>query len=128
MQTPESAKTLGGDASSFQVWQNDAPGIAGHYMFNIAIPINQDADLPIDLSRQLGKLPGKFLGDYLVWGYSFLIELLETPNLTRFQSVQVSFYASNIQTSLGADLIISNPIIHDSPDGCTRLLTSIDIV
>jgi hypothetical protein len=33
-------------------------------------------------------------------GYSFLEELLKTPDLARFQSVQVSFYASNSSTSL----------------------------
>jgi hypothetical protein len=59
MNTTKPAEAPGRNADTLEVRQLDAPVIAYHHVFDMALPIYQSTDLPAGLVRKLGYLPGK---------------------------------------------------------------------
>ncbi len=81
MNTAEPAEAPGGHADALEVRQLDAPVIPYHDEFDMALPIDQDTNLPACLVRKLGYLPGKFGGQNLVRRDTPRVEFLYAAQL-----------------------------------------------
>jgi hypothetical protein len=81
MNTAEPAESTGGHADTLEVRQLDAPVIAYHDVFDAALSIDQDSDLPTGFVRKLGYLPCKFGGQNLV--------RRDTPRVKLFYAAQL---------------------------------------
>jgi len=64
--TAQTTETVYRNASALEVWELNATGIAYHNMLDIALAIDQNADLPVGLMRKLAKLSCKLRRDDLV--------------------------------------------------------------
>ncbi|HVS20572.1 MAG TPA: hypothetical protein VHD88_01925, partial [Pyrinomonadaceae bacterium] len=58
--------------------------------FDVALSIDQRADLTPDFMRQLAKLAGKFCGDDLVRRNATLVELFNAPQLVWLKTLRVA--------------------------------------
>jgi hypothetical protein len=90
MNTAEPAESASGHADTLEVRQLDAPVIAYHYVFDMALPIYQDTNLPTRLVRKLGYLPGKLGGQNLVRRDPPRVEFLYAAQLIGLQTQCVS--------------------------------------
>jgi hypothetical protein len=60
-------------------------------MLDIAVAIDQRADLSIDLARKLCQVAGEFLRDYLARRDATLVEFFESLNLAWLETLKISF-------------------------------------
>jgi len=81
MHTAEPSEAAGGHADTLEVRKLDAPVIANHDVFDMALPIYQDTNLPTCLVRKLGYLPGKFGGQNLIRRDTPRVEFLYAAQL-----------------------------------------------
>jgi hypothetical protein len=70
VQAAQSSKAPFADANALEVRQNDAPGVADHDVFDVALSVYENSDLSINLVREFGQLPREFLRDNLPWRYA----------------------------------------------------------
>jgi hypothetical protein len=60
-------------------------------MLDIAIAVDQRADLTVYFARQFGQMAGEFLSDDLARRDATLVEFFQSLNLARLESLKVSF-------------------------------------
>ena len=58
---------IAGDAHALKVGQLDPARITDDHKFDVALAINQRADLTASFMRQLAQLASEFRRDYLIW-------------------------------------------------------------
>ncbi|HLG13616.1 MAG TPA: hypothetical protein VJH03_03700 [Blastocatellia bacterium] len=68
-------------------------------MFNVAVPVDEDADLPVDLVRQLRELPCEFLGDDLPGRDAPREQFFEAVKLTALEPLRLPFDITNNSSS-----------------------------
>ncbi len=90
MDQTQSLESGGRRSVSFERWDKYLLSVAYNYVFNDTLPIDQDADLTVNFPGQLRQIAGKFMGNDLVRRRSPSIDLLDTPNLLRPESTQVT--------------------------------------
>ena len=73
--------------------------IADDHPLDLAFAVDENADLAPYLSRNLGQLPSKILGDEFAAGYAPLIELLEPLALLSLETGDVAFELVNVAAS-----------------------------
>ena len=81
VQTAQSAKASFADTHALEVGQNDAARVPDDDVFDVAVAIDERADLPVDFVRNFRKLAGKFLRDNLSRRDASFIELFKSLNL-----------------------------------------------
>jgi hypothetical protein len=81
MNAPEPAEAACGDANTLEVRQLDAPVIAYHDVFDMALSIYQDTNLPACLVRKLRYLTSKFRGQNLTRRDTPRVEFLYSAQL-----------------------------------------------
>jgi len=59
-------------------------------MRHVSASVDEDADLPADLVRELGQLAGELVGDEAVGGEAAPVEALERANLARLEALGVA--------------------------------------
>lgn len=82
--TTESAESSGSDADALKIRKLDTPVVAHHDVLNVALAINERANLSACFVRQLAELASKFRSDDLVWGYAPSVQLFDAPQLIWF--------------------------------------------
>ena len=80
----EAAEPARGDADAFEIRKLDAFIIADHDVLNVALAIDEGADLPACFVREFAQLPGEFRGDDLIGRYAPGIQLFYAPQLIWF--------------------------------------------
>jgi hypothetical protein len=113
VQTTQSTESARPDTHAFEIGQHDAVSIAYDNVLDIAFAIDQHADLPADLGRQLGQLPGKLVSDDMSWWNAPVVQLFQAVNLIGFQSLNVAFDRANRRYLLGR-LAAAIGILHQS--------------
>ncbi len=95
----QAAQSIGGSPKTPEVRQKDALGIPNHHADNRSLAIDQHPDLPSDLQRQFTQVTRQFLRHNLLCRYLAAIDMLETPDLVRFQPCRIAVYALNKPSS-----------------------------
>jgi hypothetical protein len=95
MQTAKSAETALGDPQALQVRKHDLAGIPHDDPLDLALAIDEDSHLTVDLARDLGELTGELLGDELPRWNSPLVELQESLALLSLEPCDVAFELMN---------------------------------
>jgi hypothetical protein len=76
---PQAAKTVGGYARAAEIGHLDLLGGPDHYVFDLSLAVDQNADLPACLMRKLGHLARQLRRDYLLGGNPAGAESLDPP-------------------------------------------------
>jgi hypothetical protein len=92
----QAAKTVCGDARAAQVGQFDALGIADDDRLDVALAINERADLPAGLKREFGNLAGKFRRHDLLRRDATRVEFFDAPELIGFESLCVAVNGADV--------------------------------
>ena len=100
VQTAKTPEAPLGHTETLQIRKHDLAGIADDDPFDFALTVDQDADLPPYLPRDLGYLPGEVMGDELTCRDSALVELLQPLALLSLQARDVAFELVNVAASL----------------------------
>ncbi|HXG64572.1 MAG TPA: hypothetical protein VNO70_05665 [Blastocatellia bacterium] len=77
MQAAQSAKTALAHTDALEVGQNNSMSIADDDILNVAVAVDQHADLPVDFMGDFRKLAGKLLRDNLARRDAPLVELFQ---------------------------------------------------
>jgi len=72
------------DANALEVRQLDATVVADHHVLDVALAIDESADLSACFVREFAKLAGEFVCDDLVWRYAPSVQLFYAPQLIWF--------------------------------------------
>ncbi|MBC7930215.1 MAG: hypothetical protein H7Z38_06555 [Rubrivivax sp.] len=97
----QAAEPIRADACAFEVGPLDAARVADDDELDVALAVNERADLSPGLERQLGELARELRRDYLLRGYSARVEFFDAPELVRLQALRVSLYVADFLTSNG---------------------------
>lgn len=84
MDAAESAKSTRSDAHAFEVGKLDAFVVADHYVLDVALAIDQRADLPACFMREFTQLSSEFRCNDLIGRYAPGIQLFDAPQLIGF--------------------------------------------
>ena len=95
MQAAQAPKAPFAYTNAFQVWKHDTPGVAHYHVFDVALAVDQHANLTVNLVRQFGQLSRELLRYDLARCDSPLEKLLKALDLIGFQSLNVSFDCAN---------------------------------
>ena len=90
MYAAQTAKSSRSDAHAFEVRQLDATVVADHHVLNMALAVDESADLATCFVGKLAKLACKFRSDDLIWRYAPSVQLFNAPQLIWFQPESVA--------------------------------------
>lgn len=77
-------------AAPAQFREEETAGIPHQYSLDLAAPIQQQTDLPLDFFRDFGECARQFRCDDMRGMHASLTELVQAPNLGRLQAVCVA--------------------------------------
>ena len=84
MDAAKTAITVLRHTSTAEVRHLDLFRVADHHVFDLALPIQKNADLAARLERDLGHLPGKFGRDNIRRRYASSAKAFDTHQLIVF--------------------------------------------
>jgi hypothetical protein len=87
VKTPQPAKAVGAHSYSFQIRQYDASCVANNHVLDISIAIDEHPYLSVNLMRCFRELTRKLVSNDLPRGDPPLVQLLETVDLVRLESL-----------------------------------------
>jgi hypothetical protein len=77
-------------------------GVADDHPLDAALPIEEDADLPAGLPRELGEVPGELGADDLLGGNLPPVGRFESFDLARLEAEGVTEYVANGASPFGS--------------------------
>jgi hypothetical protein len=103
------AEAVGGDALAAEVGQLDLFRVADHDVLDVALAINQRADLPPGLVREFGELAREFGRDDPLRRNAPRVELLDAAQLVGLETLRVAFYVADTSDLLRRDTPRAGP-------------------
>jgi hypothetical protein len=91
----QTAKSAFAGARSFEIGHFDLLRVADHHIFDVTFAVEQNADLPVDLVRNLRKLAREFGRNDLARSDATRKELFNAAQLILFKTVGVSENVAN---------------------------------
>jgi hypothetical protein len=95
VKAPQAPETFATGAHTFEIGELDTFRVADNDVFDLTFSVYERCDLAIQFVRQFGKLACKLLCNDLARWNSALVELFETPDLVRLQSMQIAVNGTN---------------------------------
>ena len=95
MQAAQPAKPISTQSHAFQIRKHDAASVTDDHVLDVSVPIDEHADLAMNLVRCFGQLTRELLGDYLPRRDAPLIEFFEAMYLICLEPLQVTFDIAN---------------------------------
>jgi hypothetical protein len=86
----QAAKAVGGDARAAQVGQLDPFRVADDDGFDVALPVDERAELPSGLVREFGELARELRSDDLLRRDAPRVELFDAPELIGLKPLRVA--------------------------------------
>jgi len=87
------------DARTFEVGPLDAARVADDDRLDVALAVDERADLPPRLVRKLGELARELGRDDLLRRDAARVELLDAPELVGFEALRVALYVADNSSS-----------------------------
>ena len=79
--------------------------ISYHNGYDTAFTIDQHADLPVGLKRQITQVSSQFRCDNLLSRNFAAINMLNSPHLVRFQTCHITVNALNLSSSYAKNVV-----------------------
>jgi hypothetical protein len=91
----QATEAISRDALASEVWQLDAFGVADCDVFDVALAINEHADLSAGLVREFGELTRELRRDDSLRRNAPRVEFLDAAQLVGLETLRVAFYVTD---------------------------------